>query len=55
MDGNNEEVLKEMKEIYSFLSNWLITHIMKTDREYTPFFDKVRKKASSGGFMNLFT
>lgn len=46
-----EEAVKELKEIYEFLSNWLLTHIKHTDSDYTEFFNKVQKKASSSGFL----
>lgn len=48
------EVVDEMNAIYNFLSNWLLTHIKKTDSEYTPFFDKIQKKATQKGFFDLF-
>lgn len=49
-----DEVKVELKEIYNFLSNWLITHIKKTDSDYTIFFEKIQKKASQKGFFDLF-
>lgn len=52
--GNLEETISELKEIYNFLSNWLLTHIKKTDSDYTPFFEKIKKKASQKGFFDLF-
>lgn len=53
-DGKNDLVIEEMKAIYSFLSNWLLTHIKKTDSEYTQFFEKVKRKASQKGFLEFF-
>lgn len=54
-EGKIEEVNHEIKEIYTFLSNWLLTHIKKTDSDYTIFFDKVKKKASQKGFLDIFS
>ena len=37
------------KMILKFLQNWLITHILKSDKQYTEFFLEIQKKAKKQG------
>jgi len=49
-----EEVEVLIKGILEFLQNWLIKHIMKSDKEYVEFFNKIQSKAkSSGGWLSF--
>lgn len=44
-----EKVDAELKMILKFLQNWLITHILKSDKQYTEFFLEIQKKAKKQG------
>lgn len=49
-----EKVNKEIQKILTYLQNWLINHILKSDKKYTDFFLKIQKKAkNSGGWFNF--
>lgn len=49
-----EKVAIELDKILKYLQNWLINHILKSDKKYTDFFLKIQKKAkNSGGWFNF--
>lgn len=43
------EVSKELEIILKYLQNWLLTHILKSDKKYTDFFIAIQKKAKKSG------
>lgn len=51
----NEYVCAQAKEIFEYLQNWLLNHIMKSDKLYSEFFIKIQNKAKkSGGWLSIF-
>jgi hemerythrin len=49
-----EKIQAELLDIFNFLENWLISHILKSDAEYTEFFLAIKKKAKkSGGWFSF--
>lgn len=48
-NGDLKSVEEELKMILKFLQNWLITHILKSDKQYTDFFLEIQKKAKKQG------
>lgn len=53
-DDKIDEACIELKGIYEFLTNWLLGHIVHSDREYVDFFLRIKEKAKSkGGWLKM--
>lgn len=47
--------LEIAQELHDMLSKWLVSHILKTDKDYSSFFLKIKEKASNkGGWLSWF-
>lgn len=47
--------LEVAQDLHEMLEKWLVNHIMKTDKDYSSFFLKVKEKAATkGGWFSWF-